>query len=564
MAWSPLAAAQTVADPNDFTVVRFSADYYLTNTVPQGQMRIVERITVDYAGFNHGIYRTLPSFYHHLPLAIHINSISSDTGAPASFTAATNGTNEVIKIGDPNRTVTGNQEYTIDYSVQHVVSFYNDHDELYWNVNGTQWQQTFTAVQATLHLPSGTVLSEHAPVCYSGSYGSMTTTCQITKTPDSVVVTAANLSGASTLTFVVGFAKGYFQPPTWSTYMLGYLPYAMQVLVPIVILGGIGFVVWLVRGRGAKGSGVIIPQYDVPNGLSPLEVGALVDFNVENRDVTATLVGLAIRKYVRIIEQDKATLLGVNHRSYVLQLVNKDMRDLNDWEQELLTTLFYANGPASIVSLSAPIPAFQQAVRQVKKSVVHSLTTAGFFVSNPQRYSGHVASVGVAAMWIFIFARFMPVTLISVGVVLGIVTFLLFWHFMPARTAKGAAMNDQLSGLKLYLEVAEKDRIAKLQSPSAPYAAPASAPVHSVDLFEKLLPYAITLKVEREWAQQFAGIYTTPPDWYGGNMGAFSVGYLVGSLGSDFSAATNLSVRSAASGSGFGGGGLAGGGGGGW
>jgi uncharacterized membrane protein len=123
---------------------------------------------------------------------------------------------------------------------------------------------------------------------------------------------------------------------------------------------------------------------------------------------------------------------------------------------------------------------------------------------------------------------------------------------------------EKIKGLKLYLETAEKDRIAMLQSPDAPYAAKSSEPKKTVELFEKLLPFAIVLGVENQWAKQFESIYTTPPDWYSGNWGAFSAVYLASSLGGSMEAmGATFTPSGSSSSSGFGGGGFSGGGGGG-
>src|SRR6185312_16046272 len=107
-------------------------------------------------------------------------------------TSTQNG-NEVLRIGDPNRTVTGAKEYTIDYTLQNVVTFYNDHDELYWNVNGDQWGQDFDYVTARLHVPSDARLFDQRPRCFTGSYGSTTSDCMVAVGNGLVTVTAQKL-----------------------------------------------------------------------------------------------------------------------------------------------------------------------------------------------------------------------------------------------------------------------------------------------------------------------------------------------------------------------------------
>lgn len=564
---SAVLTGTVAADVNDFTVTDFKADYYLSNQDPQGQLRVVERINVAFTDQNHGLLRALPKTYKNLPLDIAVTSIGSDTGAPTQYSTYDDGNgNEVIKIGDPNQTVTGTQEYTLAYTEHNVVGFYKDHDELYWDINGNSWAQPFEHVSATLHLPSNLRLSDEAPLCFTGAVGSQEHTCTIAVTATTVSVqTTESLAPSDTLSVVVGFTKGYFAPPTVIDYVAMYLPTLLEVGVPFVLLSGAGFVWWLKRGRDAKGTGIIIPQYDAPDALRATEVGTVVDFRVDSRDITAAVIDLAIRKYLRIVESTTSKLLIAKQQTYSLELLNSDWSSLNDWEQELMSGLFGLRGQTPVFVAGAANVGMVASVRNVRKLVEQSLTTKGYFVSDPMKYTklsvGTILIVGAVVLSNTAFTG----GSVWWGIIAGGVVGGLFYHFSSARTAKGVAALEHIKGLKLYLDVAEKDRIAMLQSPNAPYAPTSPEPTHTVDLFEKLLPYAIALKVEKQWAKKFDDIYRAAPDWYVGNYNSFSTGYLIGSLSGGFASAVNTSFAPAASSgaSGFGGGGFAGGGGGG-
>jgi uncharacterized membrane protein len=150
----------------------------------------------------------------------------------------------------------------------------------------------------------------------------------------------------------------------------------------------------------------------------------------------------------------------------------------------------------------------------------------------------------------------------AVSAIISAIIVFVFGFLMPARTHKGVLAKEYILGLKEYLMVAEKDRI-KFHN----------APEKNPKQFEKLLPYAMVLGVEKEWAEQFKDIYIQNPSWYNDPSGAnFNSLVLLSSLNS-FSSSTNsvlTSVPSSASGggSGFGGGGggggFGGGGGGSW
>ena len=129
--------------------------------------------------------------------------------------------------------------------------------------------------------------------------------------------------------------------------------------------------------------------------------------------------------------------------------------------------------------------------------------------------------------------------------------FLGFAVFMPARTKKGVLVQEHILGLKQYLTVAEKDRMAFH-----------NAPEKNPQLFERLLPYAIALGVEKQWAEQFADMHMSSPSWYRGAGTDITPALLVTNISAfgDTAKSTFTSQPASSSSSGFGGGGFSGGG----
>jgi uncharacterized membrane protein len=551
------------ADVNDFTVSSFKADETLSRADPQGELRIVEHIDVHFTDQNHGIVRAIPKSYKHHSLKIKINRVSSDSGAPAQYTTYSSNGNEVLKIGDPDRTVSGDQKYTIDYTVHNVITFYKDHDELYWDVNGDQWQQAFNQVSVRLNLPEG-LNQPRAPICYAGAYGSRDQACAASNQGQSITAnTIRPLYSAETLTYVASFGKGYFQPyswyssdVTWNVLKVGLLP-----LVTLLVC----LIIWLKSGRDAAGRRTIVPQYDAPDGLIPLEVGTLLDFKADNGDITATIVDLAVRHYIKIIESKDKRVMRKDVVTYQLELVNNDSSDLKPQESQLLRNLFTQQRVGEQVTLDKAKSSLYSVSKTIIQETYDKLTAAGYFNPSPLKAAGWMYALALVLLIVVLgFATAFGVLLL-VGAVLTMLILFFFGQAMPARTVKGVEALEHIKGLKMYLEVAEKDRIEKLQSPDAPYAANAGEPVKTVELFEKLLPYAMVLGVENQWAGKFKDLYTTPPDWYSGNWTTFNAVYLASSLNGGIASAVNTSFTSPSSsgGSGFGGGGFSGGGGGG-
>jgi len=562
----PMAAH---ADVNDFTVTDFTADETLTRADKQGELHVVEHISVDFTDYNHGILRAIPQSYKHHSLKLHVNKVTSDTGAPSQYSTSSSNGNTVLKIGDPDRTVTGLQGYTIDYTVQNVVTFYSGHDELYWDVNGDQWDEPFTHVAVMLHVPQAAYTADPTPECMAGSYGTTSSDCTITAANGTVMASATDLGAGQTLTYVVAFHKGYFQPASLLEQVMDYALPILEFAVPVLAAGLTGLLWWLRRGRDAKGRGTIVPEYTPPQGVTPLDAGAITDFKVDNRDLTATFIDLARRGYIRIIEERHDRPLIKDKVTYTLELRNAEWSTCTPQEIQLLGAMFTSKQVGEKVGLTSEKNKLYKTATSLRKSVSADLTARGFFKQNPYKFATY-GSISFSLVFLIIwFGGFLSGLGVGApllaGIVVGAIIFFLFVRAMPARTAAGVAAKEQLLGLKLYMETAEKDRMEKLEGPEATYAAGAGEPERTVELFEKLLPYAIVLQVEKKWAGKFEGIYTSPPDWYSGNWTAFNVGYLAGSLNDGFGAAINTSFAAPRSsgGSGFGGGGFAGGGGGG-
>jgi uncharacterized membrane protein len=311
---------------------------------------------------------------------------------------------------------------------------------------------------------------------------------------------------------------------------------------------------------------VIVPEYEPPDGLRPIEAGTVADFRTDNRDLTATVIDLAIRGYVKIIETVNKRVLRKDTKIYSLRLQNADFSKLNEFEKILLNGIFSQPEKGQEISLTELKYKLSSTASDLQKKVKDSLIARGYIHKNALSVSLHfVGRLALAYVISIILAVIFHGAAVTLGIALGTALAVVFMILMPARTAQGVAAKESILGLKMYLEVAEAERIKKLQSPGAPYAARSDAPKKTVELFEKLLPYAMVLGVEQQWAKQFADIYRTPPDWYHGNWTTFNAVYLAASLNSGVQSSINsaFSSPSSSSSSGFGGGGSGGGGGGG-
>ena len=560
-----LFAPAAHADVNDFLIERFDADYSLSNSDRQGTLKIKETIDVNFSDQNHGILRAIPDHYKKHRLQMEVGDVKVD-GAGAKWSSYTSNGNTVLKIGDPGRTITGQHRYEINYTLHNVISFYGDHDELYWDINGDQWQQTAQQVAVALHLPDGLSVSRE-PVCYTGSFGGTGHDCTVDTTGALVSVESSRpLEAYQTMTIVVGFKKGYFAPAAWYETAGEYAATAAKFLTPLLLIGGTAFIHWRRYGRDPKGRRVTVPEYEAPEGLKAIEAGTIADFRTDNRDITATIIDLAIRGYIKIIETVHDRKILKDTKAYSLRLENTDYKDLAYFEKMLLRAIFTREEKGEEVDLNTLKYKLSATATSLQKEVKDDLVARGYFRKTP---------VSTTARFVLtLLAEFVAVIILAVifkggAVILGIaaatIVAMVFIILLPSRTPQGVAAKESIMGLKMYLEVAESERIKKLQSPDAPYAPESAEPKKTVELFEKLLPYAMVLGVEQKWAEKFADIYRTPPDWYQGNWTTFNALYLTSALSSGIQSSVNTAFASPgnSSSSGFGGGGFSGGGGGG-
>jgi uncharacterized membrane protein YgcG len=268
---------------------------------------------------------------------------------------------------------------------------------------------------------------------------------------------------------------------------------------------------------------------------------------------------LAVRGYVRIDEQEHKVLFWTQH-DYLFRLLKPSPQwgELKEHERELLRGLFSTSDQAGAdVKLSELQNHFYAHLPGIRDAVFKELIKTGFYTRNPAKVKGLYVALGIGTFGVIIVGLMMyvaqtgasPLSAILAAASTGVII-ILFGLIMPARTLRGAQTRIGIKGFEEFLERAEKDHIERLQG--------------HPELFDKYLPFAMALGVERRWTHAFENIYLTPPNWYQGTYGSgFHPVLLLNSLNAfNHQAFSTLasSPRSSSGSSGFGGGGSSGGG----
>ncbi len=514
-----------------------------------GSIHIEETIAYDFGEQErHGIFRTIPYTITNpdgkqYAMDIVVNAVTNENGVPYKYDVSNSGGEMEIKIGDPDITISGKQLYKLTYDVKGGLRYFSDHDELYWNGTGNNWDIPIQQASVVVVSEFPDELQQSNIACYTGESGSSQQNCQTIVNRQGggfEVSTTEILNPYQGLTFAYRFPKGLvavLEPKEvinfWDT-ILGKITIVLLVLA--CLWWYIGYPVWLgikwfLFGRDPDVGKPVTAWFDPPvtkagRPLSPVETGAILDEKVEMKDVAGMMVDLARRGYYTITE--------TKENDFTLTKKNEPDTKLESFEKEFLNKLFASKSTVRIKDAKlAPT------VTKITSDIYKGLTAEGYFPENPQSVRTFYGVLMALAGMTFNFPLLIAGTLFGLN--------------MVRKTVHGAKASQVAHGMKNFLKSQER----QLQFQGDKQL-----------LFEKLLPFAVAFGVERQWAERFKDINLAEPEWFHGaysgghfNSTAFS-NSLHSSVNSFATAATPVSSSTGSS-SGFSGGSSGGGGGGG-
>lgn len=524
-----------------------------------GYIRVQEKIEYNFGNLEkHGIYRTIPFVKKNakgkkFKLDISLQSITNEVGKNYSYTTLWVGNSIQYKIGSKYTTLSGVHTYVITYLVGGAITYFKDHDELYWNATGNEWPVPIENSTTTLFFPPEIAGDKVKLACYTGSSGSAAQNCTAQSAESGTAITLSQpLSSYEGITFASSFPAGIItklEPKKYIPFSETLLGKILVFLVVLCLILAVLFwyiiypiwipIKWFLYGRDpnvgiATTAWFSPPQTNSKRNLSPGETGTLVDEKVDTRDVMATIIDLAFRGFIKIEERKKDDFYIVR------KTTTKKDYSLQPFETRLIQGLFQDN-PSELRIKNADL---YSTVKEVTDMLYASMVSEKFFPKNPQS----TRNFYIAIMSLSVFTMNFQLLLVCV----------LFGLNMARKTIDGARAAKVAEGLKNFLT--SQDKQLNYQG-------------EKQLLFEKLLSFAVAFGVEKSWAKRFEQFKLVNPDWYSSyDNRTFNSLYLADRLGSSLNSFSGSSAPPVSSSSGFSsgfsggssGGGGGGGGGGSW
>jgi len=624
----PLLVLSQVAPANaQERITSFASDITIQQN---GTLAVTERISVVSEGIEiqRGIFRDFPTDYvdrigRRVRVGFEVTEVTRD-GNPEPYVIESIDNGQRVRIGDADVFLNdGLHTYTITYTTSRQIGFFDNHDELYWNVNGLGWAFLAESVEATVRLQGGAIEGFEF---YTGAYGENGQDAVGQRISRDTVHYAATrtLFPGEGLTVVTTFPKGIVTPPTAEEEMQEFLDANMATgaaLLGLAALFAYYFTMWLKVGRDPA-RGVIIPLFTPPEGFSPAATRFVYRMGYDRKAFAAALISMAVKGYLTVSEAGSTYTLTRTGKS-------EDETGLAKGERAIAAALFAGNTEIELKNsnhskVSKAITALKEKL-QAEDEGVYFVTNGGWFyggliilflsalltviLSDSPAESGFILvwlsiwSMGTsflvyrviqlwqgvlvgpgnrilntgAALFHTLFAvpfvggligalvflgHLLPLLASVALVVQGILAFV-FYRLLKAPTKAGAKVRDEIEGFLRFLVTTEKDRLEVLHPPHV-----------TPEMFEKYLPYAIALDAENAWSRKFeaevaeAGAMpqTTSyaPRWYSGHsFSRLGTAGFASAIGSAVAGATAAAATAPGRSSGSGGGGFSGGGGGG-
>ncbi len=494
------AASDARGADSGWTIANFNTKLDIR---PDAGLVVTETIDADFEIPKHGIYREIPIRYdvglHQYALRFTLLNVDNgELAKPYKVETSYEGDLVRLRIGDAATYLTGRNRYRIRYYIQRAILWEGNtawseqsSSVLRWNATGTGWQVPIRGSSVVIQLPRELDDSKLGYDAWTGTFGSRGKS--FTKRRDdarTVSFQTGRLAPGEGITVEVTMPADAVTPPgrlkQFGWWLADNFPYG---LIPLTL--GL---------CGLPGMGTIVVHYEPPDGLSPAEVGTLIDEKVDLRDISATIIDLAARGYLQIEEVGKKGWFSSDLDYRFIKQRSPD--GLKLFEASLFDKIFEGRSRVLLSSLNTKLYSH---IATLEQSLYRGLSLQGYFDGRPDLVRNSYLAGGLVAMVIacllaagiqfLMIGRLFWTPLIVSGII-GAISVVVTSAYMPRKTRIAW---EKVSGLEEYIRRAEAEDIQAQERKN---------------VFERLLPYAIAFGLTKHWAGAFADLYNEPPDWY--------------------------------------------------
>lgn len=501
---------------------------------------VEESIRVDFLQPRRGIYRVIPEEFNGREIKI------SDIKTNAPTVAKDEGNYIYLRMGDPNRYITGIKDYVIKYRYNIGWDRDSNFDEVYYNLIGNDWDTDIKKVEFKIELPKK--FDANRVNFTVGPYGSRDTEGVKWKVDGNTIVgyTTVTLKPKESVTIALPLPEGYFNFTEEKIiyFIFKGVLYLIYLIIPLIAIG-------LLKKYRDKESVIQTVEFYPPDGLTPTEVGYYIDGIIHSKDLTSLIFYWANMGYLKINELKKSGIFTSGE--FEIEFLKERLDSKKDFEKYMYNALSAYKNSENRVNIRDLRNKFYKHIDKAAEILeIDLIMNKKTLYSSKSLRAGNTMRTSILFIAAASFGYFYYFgitqgvsTLITVicGMVSALVTLAISGK-IKSKTEYGMEIYGRILGFKRFLETAEKRKLEMLLEENPSY-------------FYNILPYTIVLGVSDIWADKFKDLVVEPPQWYGGSSvgDAFVLGMFMGSFNNSLSAFNDTMLSAPKAPSNFGGGG---------
>jgi uncharacterized membrane protein len=444
----------------------------------------------------------------------------------------------------------GNYTYRIKYKVPNQVGFFKEYDEIYWNAIGTDVIFEIEKATCKVILPEGaSVIQETAYTGYLGQNNKDYTLNMEGRDLDYQV--NRPLNPREGLTIAVGFPKDIVDKPSL------FQRYGTMIVIILGLIFLLPYYIytWWKYGQDPP-TPAAYPSWESPDGLSAASINYISKGRYQRKSFTASIIDLAIKGFLKIEEKNEDGFF-LKSKSFDLIKLKEVDDSIPEEERDLFKRFFSSRDKVSIdgeydVYVESAYNSHSKSLSEQHRSFVWKGNNLKF-IGIPILISLAIGGLSFLFFANNPYAQGVNLTSIIIFIPIAILGLILYTYLIKQPTVEKLALQSKIKGFKMYLEMAEKDRLNLLNPPEL-------TPEH----FEEVLPFAFALGVEHQWSNKFKKILESAqyrPQWNNSSSPVYFSDHFSKSFATNLTGSATKPQQSGGGGSG--GGGFSGGGGGG-